>query len=410
MRPSIAHWLDWVVNQASRTVRRAPRPTRVSLRYQLAGQVFTEGLIPWNAEGVVVEALCRLPPNARRRSELGFRLPNSPAIPVEFLPPQHEEWCRLLCRFPPPRQSVWAELCYRGRRIARIALPILEESQFRDGFEVCSSSVSVVLGQESVSAVRFVARQGRGLMATAFIRSRVPLTPLADGGLQVEFRHDPSGMVTHIPIRLTRNQLLSSEVCITAGLTRLPRMVGRWTIRWLVFGEVKAEHWLEAVSQRAFRSAIRVVASRFIVMDRHGTSHTAQYLPPSDDVQSLGPQFDVCSGESGIAGRCRLSIHAVATNPATSYCLAKQDVLITDVTTRVASMLPQGSHLAHVSAFTLQHRQKMLATLSLSPVPEAVFTAEGGFRPPPEFQWSSAADEELHSRLRRLMNDTDPTA
>jgi hypothetical protein len=31
-------------------------------------------------------------------------------------------------------------------------------------------------------------------------------------------------------------------------------------------------------------------------------------------------------------------------------------------------------------------------------------TAEGGFKPTPDFAWSSAADDELSERLNRLMN------
>jgi hypothetical protein len=35
-------------------------------------------------------------------------------------------------------------------------------------------------------------------------------------------------------------------------------------------------------------------------------------------------------------------------------------------------------------------------------VPAAVVNAEGGFTPPPDFTWSSAADDELADRLKRL--------
>jgi hypothetical protein len=39
---------------------------------------------------------------------------------------------------------------------------------------------------------------------------------------------------------------------------------------------------------------------------------------------------------------------------------------------------------------------------SLRPVPTAAINAEGGFTPPADFAWTSAADDELADRLRRL--------
>ena len=48
-------------------------------------------------------------------------------------------------------------------------------------------------------------------------------------------------------------------------------------------------------------------------------------------------------------------------------------------------------------------RGRVLGVLPLSPVPTATFTAEGGYKPPPEFAWSPAAEDELSERLARLM-------
>jgi hypothetical protein len=45
----------------------------------------------------------------------------------------------------------------------------------------------------------------------------------------------------------------------------------------------------------------------------------------------------------------------------------------------------------------------VLGVLPLSPVPTATFTAEGGYKPPPEFTWSASAEDELSERLARLM-------
>jgi hypothetical protein len=41
--------------------------------------------------------------------------------------------------------------------------------------------------------------------------------------------------------------------------------------------------------------------------------------------------------------------------------------------------------------------------LSFRPVPTAGFTSEGGFKPPPDFAWTPAAEDELTDRLTKLM-------
>jgi hypothetical protein len=45
-----------------------------------------------------------------------------------------------------------------------------------------------------------------------------------------------------------------------------------------------------------------------------------------------------------------------------------------------------------------------LGVLSLCPAPTAAFTSEGGFKPPHEFTWSAAAEEEMAERLNRLLD------
>jgi hypothetical protein len=48
---------------------------------------------------------------------------------------------------------------------------------------------------------------------------------------------------------------------------------------------------------------------------------------------------------------------------------------------------------------------RSLCLLPLSPAPAAGFTGEGGFKAPPEYTWSHAADEELNERLSRLLEE-----
>jgi hypothetical protein len=46
---------------------------------------------------------------------------------------------------------------------------------------------------------------------------------------------------------------------------------------------------------------------------------------------------------------------------------------------------------------------RVLGVLSLCPAPTATFNTEGGFKPPHDFTWSAAAEEEMNERLNRLL-------
>ncbi len=62
----------------------------------------------------------------------------------------------------------------------------------------------------------------------------------------------------------------------------------------------------------------------------------------------------------------------------------------------------EAADLRQVTGFEISVAGRALGTLSLCPVPEATFTSEGGFRPPAEYTWNAAAEEEMNDRLNRL--------
>ena len=83
--------------------------------------------------------------------------------------------------------------------------------------------------------------------------------------------------------------------------------------------------------------------------------------------------------------------------------LAEQVVLVTDAPVVFAPCLLATASVAPLTGFELRADGRPLAVASLSPVPAATLTGEGGFKPPPEFAWSAAAEDELAARLGRLM-------
>jgi hypothetical protein len=104
-----------------------------------------------------------------------------------------------------------------------------------------------------------------------------------------------------------------------------------------------------------------------------------------------------------MAGVCQLQVTVAGAGQGRVLAM-EQETMITDGPTLFAPGMVDAADLDRVSGFELRHKGRLLGVASLSPVPSASLTAEGGFKPTPDFAWSSAADDELNERLNRLMN------
>ena len=138
------------------------------------------------------------------------------------------------------------------------------------------------------------------------------------------------------------------------------------------------------------------------MVDKANVITLRRQLPPLSEVGRVGPCFLVSSREAGMAGLCRLRIHAQVPGGVQSPLLLEHDVLVTDAPVVFAPGLLGAAELGRVGGFELRLNGRVLGTASLSPVPPAALTAEGGFKPPPDFTWTAAAEEELQERLGRL--------
>ena len=150
------------------------------------------------------------------------------------------------------------------------------------------------------------------------------------------------------------------------------------------------------------------VISNFMIQGGDPNTKTGKGAPgtggPGYTVEcELNPKLKHSTGTLSMAhaGGCQ---HDKRTGAKTGgSCSNGSQFFITDGPTPVApGMLPM-SELKHASAFELRVKGRVLGVLPLSPVPSATFTAEGGYKPPPEFTWSAAAEDELSDRLARLM-------
>ena len=166
-------------------------------------------------------------------------------------------------------------------------------------------------------------------------------------------------------------------------------------------GQELAYRRTEAVPARRFEDSVRIWDARFAVADKAGAVRVVRQLPLVA-VDRLGPCFLIASGEPGAAGLCRLAVFAVTPGETSSPQLLEEEVLVTDAPAVFAPGLFPVTDFARVGGFELRLNGRVLGMVSLSPVPPATITAEGGFKPPPDFTWTVAAEEELLDRLGRL--------
>lgn len=407
MWPWIKRWRDWAMNDLWPIYRTGPQPQALHYSYEKAGLTLHDQPIPWNAEAVVVEALVRLPGSAiRRKMDFHLRLPNQEPLAADNLRRQDTDDAayRVTFRLPTPTATTSAELLWRHHVLGQLTLPVIRREEFVPNLRLHMPTLFVRLGEESVACQTFVSSQCRGLLASAILTSPTSLIPLLDLDLQVEFRSERGGASHTVAARLCSSQLAGRQALVTVTPRRFPRRIGSWLATWRLGDQVLASHRVRAISQRHFLRSLRVSDSRFVVQSKSGEVCLARQVPPLETVARVGPYFLVSSREPGMAGLCEMHVRAQVAGAVQPPLLREQTVLVTDGPALVAPGTLDPAELQQVSAFDLGIRKgPILGSLSLCPAPTAAFTTEGSFKPPHEFLWSPAAEEELTERLNRLI-------
>lgn len=398
---SIKRWLDSAMSDFRPLARTRPHGQAIHTRYEKAGLTLYDLPVPWNADAVVVEVLLRIPPSARKKTDFVLRLPAREPVAPEVMRPEPNDLFRLVFRLPTPAASTVGELLWRNKFQARVDIPVLTADDFLAGLTLATPTLSVRLGAQTVAAHAFVARQCNGLIAAGVLKSRVPLAPVADLGLRVVFRCERPKAEFDVPVSLTSTQLGGREALVMAVPPKPPRRAGTWTVSWRVGERELSTASVRGIAVKTFTESLRVSDARFVVVDKAGVTRVAKQVPPGGEFARLGPCFLVASSEPGMAGLCHLSVNT--TGDAGPTPLTAQDLLVTDGPVVFAPGVVDAAALSRVSSFELRHAGKLLGAASLSPVPLATLTAEGGFKPPPDFTWSSVAEDELSERLGRLM-------
>lgn len=403
MWPWIKRWRDWVMDNIRPRSRIGPQPQALYHSFEKAGLTLHGQSIPWNAEAVLVEASLRLSAMARRKGDFHLRIPGAAPLAAESLRPEEDGNYRLFFRLPTPRQSTMVELFWREQSLGQITLPVLGREDFLEALRVQMPTLFVRLGEQSVACQTFVGVQCRGLTAGALLSCPISsLVPLLDLGLHVEFRSD-RGSVHDVPATFSSSQLAGRQAIVSVAFPKIPRRRGTWSATWMLGDYPLATQSVRAISQREFQKSLRVADTRFVVQtEKQGTVLT-RHLPPLQEDMRVGPCFLVASKEPGMAGICVLEVRALVPEAIRPPLLQEDELLITDGPTMFVPGTLDAADLKQVTGFELRLKDQVLGTLSLCPAPSATFTSEGGFKPPPDFNWSVAAEDELGERLSRLM-------
>jgi hypothetical protein len=400
-------WRGWAMNKLHSLLRSGPQSQALNVSYEKGGLILPDAAIPWNADAVLVEATLKVSPSARRKSDFTLRLPERSPIPAENLRPEEGgARYRLFFRFTTPEQSMDAELFWKEARCGVVPLRIMSMSEFTDGLRIDMPTVLVRVGHQNVPCQTVVASQCKGWQACAVIVSRNgSLAPLNDLGFNVQFRSERDGASFESAVALSGAQLQGRQALVSVSPRKLPRRMGGWTVSWRVGDRVYVSQRIKAISQRAFHRSLRISDTRFVTVDKQNKFTVRRQLPSAGEITRIGPCFVISSREAGMAGVCPLQVHALIPGGVQAPLLLQQELLVTDGPTMFAPGTVDVADLEQVTAFDLRLRGASLGVLPLSPVPAATFNAEGAFRPPPEFLWTPAADEELTERLNRLMGN-----
>jgi len=400
---SIRRWLDSAMSD--RLLPR-PRPAEqsVHLRYEKAGLTLHAPPVPWNADAVVVELSANLPPAARLRTDFFLRLPGQQPINAEVVRKADGDATtfRIVFRLPVPTLTTDTEILWKTRLLKTVSIPVQSADEYLNGLRYTTPTTGVRIGHQTVAAQTFVAAQARGLTTSLVVRSATGLAPLSDFPIEVLF-HNEDGSSATVKVPLTSSQYASREALLTAVPPKLPKRAGQILVTWRVGTQVVHTHRLVAVTMKRFTQSLRVSDARYVVADRAGGVRVVRATPPLSELSRIGPCFLVASKEPGAAGQLTLQVTATVPGAIQPPVLLEESVLITDGPTVVAPGMISVADLGTATGFELRHKGMVLGVLSFSPVPTAGFTSEGGFVPPPDFAWTTTAEDELAERLSKLL-------
>lgn len=394
------HWttrsLAWARDNL---LRPRPRALSAAVGYERAGLARWGEPVPWTADAALAEVRLQVRPALRRKQDFALRLPHG-TFAADALRAEADGTCRASFRFPMPPDSATAEVLWKGRPLATVLVRAIWPATFLASLSLGAFEVAARFGDTCATVSAFVPDGCDALVASALLRAPNGLLPLSELGLEVRFRCDATGRAFAVPVRLGAHQLARAEALVSAACPEVPREPGTWCVTVMAGARELAVKRVSVLSRARFEASARVVETRFAVRDASGAIRSAK-VPELIGAARAGPCFVLC-GEQGAAARCRFEVLAVPVDPFAPPFVFEAHAVVSDAPAPFVPALFDAAELEQYGEFELRLNDRLLGVASLRPVPRAALTAEGGFAPPEEFVWSSAAEEELAARLRRL--------
>ena len=326
-------------------------------------------------------------------------------MPLESIQRDEEQQCyRLRFRLPTLAQTTNVEVVWRHHRLSEMTLSVLSRAEFLEKLLLQHPTLTVRVGEQAVACQTFVTSQCRGLFASALLNSATSLVPLVDLGLHVDWRREGDAQGKQFPVQLSSSQLKGKQALLTVCPGDRPKRAGCYVASWLLGDELLASQRIKAITQSHFLSSLRVSATRLVVQTTKGEVRLARQMPERGGVARIGPCFLVSSSEQGMAGLCSLCVRARQVGGLQAPTLLEQDLLVTDGPAPFVPGTLDLHEVEQITAFELHAGARVLGALPLTAAPEANFDSEGGFQPPPDYAWSSAAEDQLQEKLAKLLS------
>jgi hypothetical protein len=405
MWPWIKRWQDWAVTDLWPLTHPGVTAQAMHHSYEKGGLVIDNQSIPWNADAVLVECNARLPAVAlRRKEDFLLRMPGSDPVPLDNIRrDETTESFRLYFRLPPPAQNTNAEVVWRHHRLGELTLTVVPRSEFLEHLRLQHATLAVSLGNQTVACQTFVSSQCRGLFAGAVLSNKTSLAPIVDLDCHIDWRREGDADGKQYPVQLSSSQLKSKQALLTVCPSHLPRKTGTYVASWKIDDQVLATQRVKVISKSQFRRSLRISETRFVVQLEKGDVRLTRQMPSLAGVARIGPCFLVSSSEVGMAGRCTLCVSVQLPSGLSPAKPLEQELLLTDGPAPFAPGTLNVDDMKGITAFELRTAGRSLGILPLTAAPVAAFNGEGGFKPPPEYVWSSAAEDQLQERLAKLL-------
>src|SRR5262249_51996939 len=134
-----------------------PRLQTIQFHYEKAGLSVAQEPIPWNAEGVVVEASIQVPATEKGcRGDWELRQYGFPPVMAERLDRQPDNTWGITFRLPPLQQATPLVLSWRGQHLVRLVLPYLSMDEFLRRLSLEAPTFLALLGNRYVPCRAFV--------------------------------------------------------------------------------------------------------------------------------------------------------------------------------------------------------------------------------------------------------------